>query len=66
MQQQPNNPSFIELTLIALGLALMLIISPLTDWWASINAPWYSPYLIWAVAIIISWLLQRHLNKDEL
>ena len=46
-----------------LALILMLFLSPLSDLWAALDAPWFSPYLAWLVAIFLSWLLQRSLRK---
>jgi len=60
----PTNKSAItERTIIAVVLIVILFISPVSDFWASLNAPWYSPYLAWAAAIFISWLLQRSLRN---
>ncbi len=55
-----------ELTVIAVIGALILLVSPLTEFWADLDAPWYSPYLVWSVAILISWLLQKYLNRHEI
>jgi len=55
-----------EFTVLAVILLLLLFLSPLIDIWADLNAPWYSPYIIWAIAIFLSWLLQRHVSKHEI
>lgn len=66
MAGQSEQGSVRERTLIAVFAVLVLFISPLTEIWASLNAPWYSPYLVWALAILISFLLQRYLSRHEL
>ena len=62
MTKKPGGSLYVERTLIAIILVLVLFLSPLTHWWASLDAPWYSPYLVWAVAIFIAWLLQRYIQ----
>lgn len=63
MSRYSNNPNITERTVMAVLLVLLLFLSPMTEFWAALDAPWYSPYLSWAVAIFISWLLQRHLKE---
>ena len=46
--------------------ALFLLLSPFTLWWAAADSPWYSPYLIWALLIFLTWRLQRYLKRNEL
>lgn len=47
-------------------LALFLLLSPIKAWWAADNSPWYSPYLIWALLIFLTWRLQRYLGRHDL
>jgi len=63
MPASARNNFRIERTLIMLALIILLFVSPLTEFWAALDAPWFSPYLIWLVAIILSWSLQRSLRK---
>jgi len=65
MPPPPDKMSGNERTIIYLILVLLLLLSPLTDIWAAIDAPWYSPYVVWAAAIFLSWQLQRNLRKDD-
>jgi len=60
-----SKTSIRELTVLAVILLLLLLLSPLIDIWADLNAPWYSPYIIWAIAIFLSWRLQRRVSKHE-
>ncbi len=66
MAERPEHGSVVERTLIAVIAVLVLFISPLTSIWASLDAPWYSPYLVWVLAILIAFLLQRYLSRHEL
>ncbi len=44
-------------------LALLLFASPLMAWWARDTSPWYLPYLLWLLIILIgAWL---HLRRDD-
>lgn len=63
MAKPSKNSNISEKTLMAVLLVLMIFLSPISNIWAAIDAPWYSPYLAWAVAIFLSWLLQRHLQQ---
>ena len=59
-----NHPHKVERSLIVIVVVLILFLSPLTEFWADLGAPWYSPYLVWSLAIFISWLLQRYLRAN--
>lgn len=61
-----NKSHLIERTLVALSLVLLLLLSSINELWSALDAPWYSPYVVWAIAIAVSWLLQRYLAKHEL
>ncbi len=65
MASDKHNAHTVERTLVVLALVLMMFLSPLTEFWASLNAPWYSPYLVWLLAILLVFLLQRYLSKHE-
>ncbi|HBA34411.1 MAG TPA: hypothetical protein DCZ12_09795 [Gammaproteobacteria bacterium] len=52
-----------ECTLIAVVFVLLLFLSPVADFWAGLGAPWYAPYLVWGIAILCAFLLQRYLKK---
>lgn len=62
MAKPSKNLNITEKTLMAVILVLMLFLSPISNIWAAIDAPWYSPYVAWALAIFISWLLQHYLK----
>jgi len=65
MINKSSDSSYFERTLIAIILVLVLFLSPLTEFWAALSAPWYSPYLVWCLAILIAFLLQRSIKSDD-
>ena len=65
MSRNTHNTRVVERTVIALWIVLLLFLSPVSQIWAALDAPWYSPYLVWAIAIAISWYLQRDINRHE-
>lgn len=66
MASPEKNPKLIDHTVVAVMFILLLLLSPLTEFWAALDAPWYSPYLVWMVCIAASWWLQRNLKKHDL
>jgi hypothetical protein len=58
MSSRSASVQLAELTLIALLLVLLLLLSPLRQWWAALDAPWYAPYLLWAFIILLGAGLQ--------
>ena len=43
---------------VILGLfALLLFASPLTGWLARLELPWYAPYGVWAVVVLLAALI---------
>ncbi len=65
MPSPSSAPKASELTLAALLLVLLLLLSPLRQWWAALDAPWYAPYLLWAFAILLSAGLQAWLARVD-
>jgi hypothetical protein len=66
MPTTPRSHRALDRTLLVLVAALMLFASPLTDWWATGDPPWYLPYLIWAGVLVLIVLLQRWLRRHDL
>ncbi len=66
MPQKQHQSNGIEFTIIAVMFILVLFLSPLTGVWAALDAPWYSPYLVWAIAIFLSWMLQHYLKQNDI
>lgn len=44
-------------------LALLLVNSPLRQWWSTLDFPWYAMYLPWLLIIVLVALNQRHQNR---
>ncbi len=63
MATRSASVSRVELTLIAVLLALLLLLSPLRQWWAALDGPWYAPYLLWAFIILLSAALQHGVDR---
>lgn len=45
-------------------VALLLFASPLLVWWSRPGSPWYTPYLLWAVVILLAlWFQHRQVAR---
>ena len=66
MSQPLTKMRVLESTVIAIIFVLLLLVSPVVDWWAGLRAAWYAPYLIWLIVILVTFLLQRYLKKNAL
>ena len=57
---------FIDRVILLFLFALFLFASPLVDWWAGGGAPWFTPYLLWLLLLIlVMYLLQRGAPDDS-
>jgi hypothetical protein len=66
MPRNREHEPLLDRVIILFLLALFLLLSPFTEWWAADDSPWYTPYLIWGILILLSWRLRRHLERHEL
>ncbi|OGT87756.1 MAG: hypothetical protein A2286_05155 [Gammaproteobacteria bacterium RIFOXYA12_FULL_61_12] len=55
---------FIDRVILLFLFALFLFASPLVEWWAGGGAPWFAPYLLWLLLILVMYLLQRGAPDD--
>lgn len=62
--EQRTEPGHDRVILLLL-FALFLLLSPLTEWWAADDSPWYAPYLLWALLIALTWRLRRYLVRHS-
>lgn len=54
-----------ESTLLLILLTLFLFASPFTTWWASGQNPWFLPYMMWLLVVLIgAWLHFRYRRHD--
>lgn len=66
MSRNKEPEHYLDRVTLLFLLALFLLLSPITRWWAADDSPWYSPYLVWALLIFLTWRLQRYLKRHEL
>jgi hypothetical protein len=64
MNLPPENGRPFDRTVLLLLLALLLFASPFTRWLATDTLPWYLPYLVWAVLIVLIQRLARRRSHD--
>ena len=51
---------------VILGLfALLLFASPLTGWLARLELPWYVPYALWGMVVLLAALITLGIERDE-
>jgi hypothetical protein len=65
MRPPRDRSSYLDRSLLLFLFALFLLVSPVKAWWASVDIPWYTLYLLWGGVIALAYVLQcRH--HDEL
>lgn len=62
-QLQETGPGGYSVLLFLFGL--LLLASPLTIWWMSAGAPWYTAWVIWALLITLSGLIAHRLGHHD-
>jgi len=63
--KQPIQNQFIERVILLFIAGLFLLCSPARVFWASASLPWFAPYIIWLLLIVLTWLLYRWLSAAE-
>lgn len=66
MPRNREHETLLDRVIILFLLALFLLLSPFVEWWAADDSPWYAPYLIWALLILLAWGVRRRLERHEL
>ena len=66
MPRSKESEQYLDRVILLFLLALFLLLSPVVEWWAADDSPWYAPYLIWGVLILLTYRLQRYLKRHEL
>ena len=66
MPKHPNIERFLDRVILLFLFALFLLLSPLVNWWAADNSPWYAPYLIWGLIIFLAFRLQKRMQRHDL
>jgi len=60
-----NSPKRnIDHVIVTALLTILLFASPLTDWWAQSDMPWYLPYIVWLLVILLT-ALTHWRNPDQ-
>jgi hypothetical protein len=60
-----RGPSAAESSLVALGLGLMLLVSPLRLVWAQVDVTWMMPFLVWIALIVAAALAGRPAGRED-
>ena len=60
--EQRTEPVYDRVILFLL-FALFLLRSPIINWCAADDSPWYAPYLIWSLLIALTYWLQRYITR---
>ncbi len=55
-----------EQTLLLAMLMLFLFATPLTIWWATPAHPWFLPYLLWLLVIILGAVISYRFRGHDL
>ncbi len=63
MNRIDRSEGLLDRVVLLFLFALFLLLSPLREWWAADDSPWYAPYLIWALIIALSFWLRRQLLR---
>lgn len=66
MNRQRESDQKLDRVIILFIFALFLLLSPIIRWWAADDSPWYGPYLLWGLLILLTYKLQRYLRRHEL
>ena len=66
MDLPPDSEKHVDRVILLFLFALFLLISPLMQWWAADDSPWYVPYLLWLLIIGLTFWLQRRRARHEL
>ena len=59
MPTPPDRSRYFDKVVLLGLLSLFLFASPLVDWWSARDMPWYAPFLLWAVVILLGAMLHR-------
>ncbi len=62
-QFQETSAAGLSVLLFLLGL--LLLVSPLTTWWMSVGAPWYTAWVLWALLIGLTAALARRFSHHD-
>ena len=64
-KQEARAETFYDRVILLLLFALFLLLSPIIEWWAADDSPWFAPYLIWALLIALTYWLRRRIDRHS-
>lgn len=65
MRPSPDTDRPLERVLLVVMLAVVLFATPVTYLWAGDDSPWFMPYLLWLIVIVlIGWSSFRNRPHD--
>lgn len=65
MPQIRETARHVDRVIVLFLFALLVLASPLIGWWADDDSPWYQPYLLWLLLILLAAWLQRRYGRDD-
>ncbi|MCB1877079.1 MAG: hypothetical protein KDH88_13980 [Chromatiales bacterium] len=57
--------SGLDRLVLLLLFALVLLASPVVQWWATDHSPWLLPFGIWGLIILLGAVVQRRLDRRD-
>jgi hypothetical protein len=66
MRQQSDNARYLDAVVVIFVCGAFLFVSPFLLVWSVPAAPWYLPYLLWAIVILFAWIVNRLRHRHEL
>ncbi len=63
MNRTDRSEGLLDRVVLLFLFALFLLLSPIINWWAADDSPWYAPYLIWALLIALGFAVQRRIQR---
>ncbi len=60
---QESGPGSYSLLLFLFGL--FLLVSPFATWWMGARPPWYFPFALWLMLIVLTAVLARRLVRGN-
>jgi len=65
MEPPRNQEQRYDQVIILFLLALFVLLSPLVEWWAADDSPWYTPYALWLGLICLVFILARRRGRHD-
>jgi uncharacterized membrane protein SirB2 len=65
MRRPPTHDPLPDNVLLLTLLTLLLFASPMVFWWTDADSPWYWPYLLWLIVIVLGARVFRDRSGDR-